>query len=194
MKETREKIVLTSFQYFLDKGYETTSMNDLVKASKMSKGAFYHYFEKKEDILLATLESFFLNYFQELPNVETRFNLEDAVDAVWLPYTKMFEDLAKITSDLVNYYRFLFTGLRYFPELQARVQETSQQTQVYLEVVLGKARSQKMIRKSVDPAKAASQLIRLVEGTGLIITLEKQKNVRVTFTKHVHGFLDNLRP
>lgn len=193
MKDTREKIILTSFQYFLDKGYETTSMNDLVKVSRMSKGAFYHYFEKKEDILLATLESFFLNYFQELPKVEERFNLEDAVDVVWLPYAKMFEDLAKITPDLVNYYRYLFTGLRYFPELQTRVQETSQQTQAYLETVLSKARSQKMIRKSVDPTKVASQLIRLIEGTGLMITLDKQKNVRAIFTKHVHGFLDNLR-
>ncbi|MFY0534883.1 TetR/AcrR family transcriptional regulator [Nannocystis pusilla] len=39
-----------------DKGYEAMSLQDLLDALGMSKGAFYHYFESKPDVLLALVE------------------------------------------------------------------------------------------------------------------------------------------
>lgn len=47
MTETRVHIMRRAFVLFVDKGYESTSMNDLVRASGLSKGAFYHYFDNK---------------------------------------------------------------------------------------------------------------------------------------------------
>lgn len=38
------------------KGYEAMSLQDLLDALGMSKGAFYHYFESKPDVLLALVE------------------------------------------------------------------------------------------------------------------------------------------
>ena len=36
---------------FYEKGYEKTTIEDILKASNISKGAFYHYFSSKEDLL-----------------------------------------------------------------------------------------------------------------------------------------------
>lgn len=56
---TKDNILISSFRVFLEKGYEKATLNELVKASKVSKGAFYHYFKGKEELFDATIEKYF---------------------------------------------------------------------------------------------------------------------------------------
>lgn len=47
-----EKIVQTATRLFLEKGYENTSIQDIINhLGGLSKGAIYHHFHSKEDIL-----------------------------------------------------------------------------------------------------------------------------------------------
>ncbi len=50
-EETRKKILDISFRLFSEKGYDHTTIQDIVDALGMSKGAVYHHFKSKEDIL-----------------------------------------------------------------------------------------------------------------------------------------------
>ena len=50
-EETVEKILDVSYRLFTEKGYERTTIQDIVDALGMSKGAIYHHFKSKEDIL-----------------------------------------------------------------------------------------------------------------------------------------------
>lgn len=43
---------------FLERGYERTTVNDVIDAAGVSKGAFYHHFKAKEDLLEAIAERF----------------------------------------------------------------------------------------------------------------------------------------
>ena len=43
---------------FLSKGYERTTINDVIAATGLSKGAFYHHFRAKEDLLEAIAARF----------------------------------------------------------------------------------------------------------------------------------------
>lgn len=47
----REAILKTAEKMFFEKGYEETSIQDLLDALSMSKGGFYHYFESKIALL-----------------------------------------------------------------------------------------------------------------------------------------------
>lgn len=38
-------------QMFFERGYETTSVNDIIERVGVAKGTFYHYFKSKEDLL-----------------------------------------------------------------------------------------------------------------------------------------------
>ncbi len=49
-KQTVENILSVSAKLFTAKGYEQTSMQDIVEALGMSKGAIFHHFKSKEDI------------------------------------------------------------------------------------------------------------------------------------------------
>ncbi len=53
-EETVRHILDTSFRLFMEKGYEHTSIQDIIdNLGGLSKGAIYHHFKSKEDILMA---------------------------------------------------------------------------------------------------------------------------------------------
>lgn len=56
-KETKEKIIAVSTRLFIEKGFEKTSIQDISGALEMSKGAIYHHFSSKEDIIDAVREN-----------------------------------------------------------------------------------------------------------------------------------------
>lgn len=50
-------ILRNAARLFASKGYERSSIGDLVEACELSRGAIYHYFDSKEAILFAMLDS-----------------------------------------------------------------------------------------------------------------------------------------
>ena len=53
-EETVEKILAVSAKLFMEKGYEHTTLQDIIdNLGGLTKGAIYHHFKGKEEILLA---------------------------------------------------------------------------------------------------------------------------------------------
>ena len=50
-EERKGEILDTAQQLFFQKGYDHTSVNDIITSIGIAKGTFYHYFESKEDLL-----------------------------------------------------------------------------------------------------------------------------------------------
>ncbi|MDE7051639.1 MAG: TetR/AcrR family transcriptional regulator [Lachnospiraceae bacterium] len=56
-EETVNLILDTAFRLFMEKGYEYTSVQDIINnLGGLSKGAIYHHFKSKEDILYAVTD------------------------------------------------------------------------------------------------------------------------------------------
>ena len=51
-----DKILVTASHLFVQKGYEKTSMQDIAQTAGISKGAIYHHFQSKSDIIFAVLK------------------------------------------------------------------------------------------------------------------------------------------
>jgi AcrR family transcriptional regulator len=49
----REEILEHAMQLFIERGYDATSINHIIGRAGISKGAFYHHFESKEDLIEA---------------------------------------------------------------------------------------------------------------------------------------------
>ena len=60
-EETVEKILRVSLKLFQGKGYEATTIQDIVDALGMSKGAIYHHFKSKADIMDLLSERYYQN-------------------------------------------------------------------------------------------------------------------------------------
>lgn len=62
---TKDKIVKAAWNLFYKNGYDDTTVEDIIKLSKTSKGSFYHYFKAK-DALLTTLSDLFDQKYEEV--------------------------------------------------------------------------------------------------------------------------------
>jgi AcrR family transcriptional regulator len=55
-RATTEQILTTALSLFCEKGYYSTSIADIAKQAKISKGLLYHYFKSKEEVLAALVD------------------------------------------------------------------------------------------------------------------------------------------
>jgi AcrR family transcriptional regulator len=55
-EERRKELIDIAEQLFITNGYDQTAVSDIVKEVNLSQGAFYYYFESKENVLVAILE------------------------------------------------------------------------------------------------------------------------------------------
>lgn len=53
----KKELLAIAEKLFLEKGYEQTSIDDVLRESGISKGGFYHYFKSKDDILSASINN-----------------------------------------------------------------------------------------------------------------------------------------
>ena len=61
-QSTKSRIVKAAWNLFYKNGYDATTVDDIIAASKTSKGTFYHYFKGK-DALLSSLSNLFDSIF-----------------------------------------------------------------------------------------------------------------------------------
>jgi AcrR family transcriptional regulator len=54
--ERRSELIDTAERLFFERGYENTTVSDIVKDVKVAQGTFYYYFPSKHDILDAVIE------------------------------------------------------------------------------------------------------------------------------------------
>lgn len=75
-EETINLILDVASQLFLEKGYEHTSIQDIIDhLGGLSKGAIYHHFKSKEDILVAVTERMTEESNRMLLNIRDRKNI-----------------------------------------------------------------------------------------------------------------------
>ena len=75
-QETVNLIINTAYRLFLQKGYDHTSIQDIIQhLGGLSKGAIYHHFKSKEEILFAVMDKLSEGSYQILLNVKNRKDL-----------------------------------------------------------------------------------------------------------------------
>lgn len=110
MVTRKEKLLSEAFRQFVAKGYDRTSMSDLAKAANVSKGAFHHYYPRKQDILNACLETYFSD---GLP--QPREQGVSAIEYAQTASQAYVEILVRLRSEgisLIAYQAFLWAMIR----------------------------------------------------------------------------------
>ncbi|MCY7507281.1 TetR/AcrR family transcriptional regulator [Bacillus pumilus] len=64
-----KQILDVSTKLFQEKGFEKTSLQDIIQELNMSKGAIYHHFKSKEEILRAVMERQFRHATEKLEDL-----------------------------------------------------------------------------------------------------------------------------
>lgn len=122
-RSTKSRIVKAAWNLFYKNGYDNTTVDDIIAASKTSKGTFYHYFKGKE-ALLNSLSNLFDGKYEELaavidPNLhaydkllylnhELFYMIETSVDISLLASLYSSQLVTKDKKSLVDKKRFYF--------------------------------------------------------------------------------------
>ncbi|MES2986554.1 MAG: TetR/AcrR family transcriptional regulator [Pseudomonadota bacterium] len=57
-RSAKERIVIAAMELFWAKGYNSTSVSDILSRTQLNSGSLYHAFPGKQDILIAVLEAY----------------------------------------------------------------------------------------------------------------------------------------
>lgn len=188
--DTRELIIQKSFVLFLKNGIKEVSINEIIRSCNLSKGAFYHYFESKEQVYMEVLNRFFFSYFKkqnvyysvDLPLKE---KLERFERSFLVPY-KEIAGLLK-ADQLTTYFRFLFQAASNYETIRKRVNIHFYRKGYYLYQILETAKEVGEIRSDIDSEIAARQLLTMLIGETIldgIYTIEALK-------KNIHTVIFN---
>jgi len=61
----KSQILEAAFEVFVKKGYAKTTMDDIVIASNLSKGALYHYYNSKKELFLGLIDHWEIYTFKD---------------------------------------------------------------------------------------------------------------------------------
>jgi len=86
--DTKERILKAAGSLYSNHGCEGTTLDDILTASGITKGAFYHYFKSKGDLCMALLDNVIEEYQQ----------LVNSIDPAITP----FEQLESFLSELIR--------------------------------------------------------------------------------------------
>lgn len=68
-EERRDEIIQAAGELFLVKGYDRTTMKDVMERLQIAKGTIYHYFKSKEELLDAVLDSLVATMVEEMREI-----------------------------------------------------------------------------------------------------------------------------
>ncbi len=126
-RSTKSRIIKAAWNLFYKNGYDQTTVEDIIAASKTSKGTFYHYFKGKE-ALLNTLSSLLDEKYEELassidPNLSARekllylnrelfYMVETSIDIHLLASLYSSQLVTKDDRSLIDKDRFYFKWIK----------------------------------------------------------------------------------
>jgi len=92
-KQTMKNIIEVSAKLFIEKGFDKTSMQDIVDALGMSKGAIFHHFKSKEEILYAVMDEHYGNIEKEVYKCLDDIEGVNAKEKITLWLEKTFNEI-----------------------------------------------------------------------------------------------------
>jgi len=115
-EETVNLILEVAFRLFMEKGYEHTSIQDIIDhLGGLSKGAIYHHFKSKEDILIAVTDRMTAESNQMLAVIRDRTDLtgrEKLKTIFWESISRpVQDDIFTVAPDFHNNPKLLFSLL-----------------------------------------------------------------------------------
>lgn len=163
-QDTKSKILAAAMTVFAQKGFAKASMNDIVRASGLSKGGVYWHFKSKDDIVAAIFDQFFAAQQAQL----------DAILAEEGPAADKLLQMAYLAGQEVEIWFAQFPSPLEFYALAVRDAALTKSLHKYFQ-----ANEDRLVAlvaqgiaggefRAVDPVKTAITLTGLFEGTLLL--------------------------
>lgn len=202
MNETKKHIVLIASKLFLQKSFKEVTLNEIVKETGLSKGAFYHYFESKEQLFMEVLDYFLKqvtsrNYEGYSKESFYQFYHDYINETIYLTrsYLENFNDGLSEVSITMNYFTLIFDALKLFPEFRDNVIGGFNQEMEYWTKAVERARNNGEISSSMTDKEIGEVFMYLSDGVGMhmIMRGETIENITNPFKNLWDKFYEQIK-
>lgn len=188
---TRNRIIEAAKKLFHLNGYSNTSMDDIVRMSKVTKGNLYYHFSSKEELGGAVVESLLTEWFSSGLNFSNQRDPVKQIVAMFKATEKglarmnckggcLFGNLAVEISDIHN-------GLR------RKLENALSRWEAQIYLVLESGREKGVLRKDLDSKAMAGFMIAVFEGGILLSKVRKDVRTFQTCTSIIQDMLESYR-
>jgi AcrR family transcriptional regulator len=178
MRDTKEHIVKTAFLLFMQKSYKAVTLKDIIAATGLSNGAFYHYFENKEQLFKEVVDHYLIGMTRRVFENYPQNSLHDFIRHTLDNFERIFDTLYKNAGGgaNTNFFSFMFEALRYFPELEGEMIEMQAlETDAWLKVI-DIAKRNGEIKQHIPGDTIAKLFIYTSDGNRMDYVLDKDFN------------------
>ena len=179
MSNSKDLIIATALKLFLQKSYAEVTMQDIVSATGLSKGAFYHYFSSKEKVFEEVIE-FYFNGSQEDTYAQFSQNslwefCQDYINASAdriRRYNNATDDNGGVLR--ANQFALIFDALKIFPEFNEKHEERQSLGLTQWKKIISKSREKGEINSKLSDIQIAKMFIYQNYGIGVYFVKRSQ--------------------
>lgn len=161
---TKQHIVHEAFKLFYENGFKSTSINDVMKATKMSKGAFYHHYKSKHQLGLEVIELKIQKrvYDSMISPLKGSENAMEILESTFLNRIKSFPFYDKQHGCPMN--NLINEIGNYESSYQLALKNIVEKWKKALVILIEKGKNQNDIKKEIPSEAVAIYLISAFEG------------------------------
>ncbi|KEO72683.1 TetR/AcrR family transcriptional regulator [Anditalea andensis] len=190
---TRLSILQKAFELIYTKGYQTTSIDDIIATTQVTKGAFYYHFKTKDEmgvaiineILKPTLSDSFIRPLQKGQNPLTSI------------YNSMYELLMKNEFLKVEYgcpaSNFTQEMTPWNADFNKVLKELTHQWAKEMTTTIENGKKNGFIRKDIDAKQVTLFVMSGYWGIRNFGKLENSKKVYLSYLKQLKNYLETLK-
>lgn len=192
-QETRLHILQTAFILIYSKGYQTTSIDEIIAKTKVTKGAFYYHFKTKDEMGLAILNellrpNFSANFIEPLKSSENA--LEKIYDLV---YHILMEDSFMTVESGCPASNFTQEMAPWNIEFTKTLNELSKQWEQAITEAVERSKKNGLVKPEVDPREIAVFVMSGYWGVRNLGKLENSKEVYLVFLNGLKSYFNSLK-
>ncbi|MCX6168970.1 MAG: TetR/AcrR family transcriptional regulator [Ignavibacteriales bacterium] len=177
MSDSKEHILETAFSLFLQKSFKEVTMNEIVNATGLSKGAFYHYFPSKEKLFFEIVDTFYFKNMMIDYGILNKNSLFEFYHDYIDQQKKVLGELKEILKNWdegvnINYFTILFDSMNLFPGFKDKMMEVLNDELKTWTKVIESSRNKKEFSSPMTDEQIARMFIYSNNGISLRLLLE----------------------
>lgn len=167
-ENTRARIVAEAEKLILAKGYAGTTVDDVLAATGLTKGAFFHHFKSKADLARAVVEHYAETDFElfERWSAEADKASEDPYERVVLFLRKFERYIDSLGAPFPGcvFASYTYEARQFGEDVHAYIRTRLKQWQRLYEVKLATLIAAKKPREKVTARQLAEMIVTIIEG------------------------------
>ncbi|MGY3055685.1 TetR/AcrR family transcriptional repressor of nem operon [Pedobacter sp. UYEF25] len=191
-ENTRHTILEKAFEIIYKKGYQTTSIDEIIATTKVTKGAFYYHFKTKDEMGLAIIDEI-LKPAMRTAFVETVQNSKDPVKEIYGLIKSLLLDNSFLTvkfgCPVGNLAQEVST---WNPVFGKAIAEIISEWKLTLETIIQNGVDKGILKKGVSPQQVAYFVISGYWGIRTFGKVYNSNDCYQFYLKELKSYLNNL--